>query len=292
MTNEGKHERMLIRGLVVYWFLCCALVCPALAELPSEIRVVTYNIHHGEGTDRKFDLPRIAKLILAEKPDIVAIQEMDQGTRRSSRVDQPAELARQLQMQVVFGRNIDFDGGGYGTAVFTKLPIRSSESVKLKSYYPPTRENPEQRGVQVIELGNKDEPGLLFLCTHLDYRPPDEERMNSALAINELIKQRSEPAIIAGDFNATPESRVIHEFAKEWKIVGEAGDGKASDGAGAAEGSIGGSLLTFPSAKPDRQIDYIMCRPANRWEVVEVRVLDEPVASDHRPLLAVLRLKP
>ena len=32
-----------------------------------------------------------------------------------------------------------------------------------------------------------------------------------------------------------------------------------------------------------------MCRPADRWKVVEVRVLDEAVASDHRPVLAVLR---
>ena len=144
----------------------------------------------------------------------------------------------------------------------------------------------------LIDESDDPEPGLLFLCTHLDYRPPDEERMNSALAINELIKQRSEPAIIAGDFNATPESRVIREFAKEWKIVGAGGEGKAEGRRSDATGSAEGSLLTFPSEKPDRQIDYIMCRPANRWEVVEVRVLDEPVASDHRPLLAVLRLKP
>jgi endonuclease/exonuclease/phosphatase family metal-dependent hydrolase len=51
-------------------------------------------------------------------------------------------------------------------------------------------------------------------------------------------------------------------------------------------------LLTFPADKPDRWIDYIMVRPAEKWEVVEVRVLEEPVASDHRPLLAVLRRKP
>ena len=62
------------------------------AELPREIRVVTYNIHHGEGMDKKFGLERIAKLLMAEKPDIVALQEVDQGTKRASRVDQPAEL--------------------------------------------------------------------------------------------------------------------------------------------------------------------------------------------------------
>ena len=57
---------------------------------------------------------------MAEKPDIVALQEVDQKTRRASGVDQPAELARLTGMQVVFGRNIDFEGGGYGTAVLTE----------------------------------------------------------------------------------------------------------------------------------------------------------------------------
>jgi endonuclease/exonuclease/phosphatase family metal-dependent hydrolase len=48
----------------------------------------------------------------------------------------------------------------------------------------------------------------------------------------------------------------------------------------------------MPASNPPRQIDYILFRPANRWKVVEVRVPDEPLASDHRPLVAVLELQP
>jgi endonuclease/exonuclease/phosphatase family metal-dependent hydrolase len=254
------------------------------AELPQEIRVVTYNIHHGEGLDGKFDLPRIAKVLLEAEPDIVAVQEVDQGTRRASGVDQPAELAKLTSMEVVFGRNIDFDGGGYGTAVLTKLPVLSRESVKLKSFYPPTATNPEQRGAQVVELGDGDGPPLLFIGTHLDYRPSDAERMASAKSINEIvIRRKSDLAILAGDLNATPESRPIAELAKHWKIAGMASS---------VTPQAGNQILTFPANKPDRWIDYILVRPADQWEVVEVRVLDEPVASDHRPLLAVLRRVP
>jgi hypothetical protein len=32
-----------------------------------------------------------------------------------------------------------------------------------------------------------------------------------------------------------------------------------------------------------------MCRPARQWQVAEVRVLEEAVASNHRPVMAVLR---
>lgn len=265
----------------------------AVAELPGEIRVVTYNIHHGEGTDNKFDLPRIAKVVMAERPDIVALQEVDQGTRRASGVDQPAEFARLMGMEVVFGRNITYDGGGYGTAVLTRLPILSKESVKLKSFYESTPKHQEQRGVQVLELGDKSGPKMLFLCTHLDFRPPDDERMASAKTINELVeKHDGEPALIAGDFNATPKSAPIREFEKEWKVAG--GDGAQAAGAKTQtdrsfSGKKAAPILTFPSDKPDRRIDYVMYRPADKWEVVEVRVLDEPVASDHRPVLTVLR---
>ena len=96
------------------------------------------------------------------------------------------------------------------------------------------------------------------------------------------------PAIIAGDFNATPESRPIREFEKEWEVAGGVGTDvkppfdKLRDERQAA-------AFTFPADLPDRRIDYVMYRPAERWKVVEVRVLDEAVASDHRPVLAVLR---
>jgi endonuclease/exonuclease/phosphatase family metal-dependent hydrolase len=275
-----RATRLSTMGALVCW-IAFAAAGTALGELPAEIRVVTYNIRHGEGMDHRIDLERIAKVLIAQKPDIVALQEVDQGTRRAGGVDQPAELARLTGMKAFFGHNIDYDGGGYGTAVLTKLPVRSSASVKLKSFYQSTPQHAEQRGVQVLELGEPGEPGLLFLCTHLDYRKPDGERMNSAHTINELVeKHGAEPAIIAGDYNATPDSAPVREFAKEWKIAGE-------DGAG-AKTQAAERILTFPADKPDRRIDYVMCRPGDQWKVVEVRVLDEEVASDHRPVLTVL----
>lgn len=237
--------------------------------------------------DHKIDLERIAKVIESTKPDIVALEEVDQGTKRTKGQDQPAEFERLTGMKAIFGRNIPYDGGGYGTAVLTRLPVRSSVSVKLKSFYESTPQHQEQRGVQVIELGDKEGPPLLFLCTHLDYRPPDEERLNSVATINELMQKRgSELAIIGGDFNARPESKPIREMAQEWLVAGWK-DGKETE---IKDGEPRrGSLVTFPSDKPDHCIDYVMCRPAGAWKVVDLRVIAEPVASDHRPVLAVLK---
>jgi endonuclease/exonuclease/phosphatase family metal-dependent hydrolase len=269
--------RRLGLQFLVGCFFASALVTAGRAELPAELRVLTYNIHHAEGVDGKLDLARIAAVIKSASPDLVALQEVDQGTARTGGVDQPAELARLTGMAVVFGRNIDYQGGGYGTAVLTRLPVKAHSSVKLRSFYEGTAEHPEQRGVQVVEIGEPGDAGLVFLCTHLDYRRDDRERMASAGAINDLAaKYGDRLLILAGDLNAVPQSRVMREFSKHWKIAGA--------------NSKGAALLTFPSDAPMKWIDYVLVRPADRWEAVEVRVLEESVASDHRPLLAVLRI--
>ena len=63
------------------------------------MRILTYNIHHGEGLDGRIDLPRIAAVIAAQRPDLVALQEVDRNARRSGGVDQAAELGRLTGLQ-------------------------------------------------------------------------------------------------------------------------------------------------------------------------------------------------
>jgi endonuclease/exonuclease/phosphatase family metal-dependent hydrolase len=270
-------------GTAVVCLMTLQLAAVATAQLPSEIRVLTYNIHHGEGTDKKIDLARIAKVIQSVSPDIVALQEVDQGTARNKGADQPAELAELTGMTVVYGRNIDYQGGGYGTAVLTKLPVKASANEKIPSFYEGTPEHPEQRSVQVVELGPPGEPGLVFLCTHFDSRPDERERMASAELVNRLAaKYGDRLMLLAGDLNATPDSNVLRALEQHWKIAGSDAKSQAADDDRAKR------LFTFPAASPSKQIDYVLYRPADRWQVVETRVLDEREASDHRPVLSVL----
>jgi endonuclease/exonuclease/phosphatase family metal-dependent hydrolase len=241
----------------------------AHSEEPHVLRVLTYNIHHGEGTDGKLDLERIATVIRSVEPDVVALQEVDRRTRRTNEVDQPARLGRLTQMKAIFERNIPFEGGEYGNAVLTRLPVVSHTNHRLPSHY-----EGEQRGALAVELRVKEDgPTFMFIATHLDYRPRDAERRESAATINRLVEKRpNEPAILAGDLNALSDTEVLADFDKVWNRANR------------------DPLLTFPSKEPVRQIDYILYRPADRWRIIETRVIDEPVASDHLPLLAVLEL--
>lgn len=232
------------------------------------LRVLSYNIHHGEGVDRKLDLKRIANVILSMKPDIVALQEVDRKVKRTNGVDQPSELAKLTGMKVIFGPNIELQGGDYGNALLSRLPVILHKNHKLPSF-----ENGEQRGVLEVELRVSATESLLILVTHLDHRRDHRERLASAKVINSLIdKRRDQPAILAGDLNDVPDSATLKEIGKQWwrtnKVISP----------------------TVPVKKPDRQIDFILYRPVGRWKVVETKVLEEAVASDHRAIFAEFQM--
>lgn len=242
---------------------------PASASEPIRLRVLSYNIHHGEGTDGKLDLERIAGVIRSVDPDIVALQEVDRGVERSKRLDEPAELGRLTKMTPIFERNIPYQGGDYGNAVLSRHPVTGHKNVPLPSHY-----KGEQRGVLSVELTAPDgKTPIRLLATHLDYRPADAERLDSVKKISELIAEAPEkPTLLVGDLNSLPDSRTLKSFEETWQRANPE------------------PLFTFPVDKPSRQIDYVLFRPAPRWKVLESRILDEAVASDHRALFVVLEL--
>jgi endonuclease/exonuclease/phosphatase family metal-dependent hydrolase len=244
-------------------FLICVALCaaqPAISESGARLRVLSYNIHHGEGMDKRIDLGRIAKVVKGAGPDVVMLQEVDRRTRRSGGVDQLAELARLNGMGMYFGKTIDHEGGEYGNAILSRLPVAEHSNTPLPGIEP--------RGFVSILT----EDGVLFLGTHLDVGRSEAARVASAERINAWVAARlGSPAILAGDLNAVRGSATFQKLAAAWTIAG-------------------GEMPTIPVGKPERQIDFILFRPSGRWRVVEVNVVDEPVASDHRPIFAVLEL--
>jgi endonuclease/exonuclease/phosphatase family metal-dependent hydrolase len=240
----------MVRTLLSYLATCAALA--------AQVTVLSYNIRHGEGADGRIDLERIAAVIRSAKPDLVALQEVDRKTGRSGGVDQAEELARLTGLKMIFGRAIDHDGGLYGNAVLTRLAVRRSENHPLPGSEP--------RALIEADLGE-----FTFFATHLDAGRDEARRVEGASEINRRVAGAQFPALLAGDMNAVPGSAPMTTLAAEWSVAGE-------------------QMPTIPSQKPVRQLDYILFRPARRWKVIRVRVLDEPVASDHRPILAVLEL--
>ena len=267
-TGQGLANDPLTGGLVGISRAKRQVIFAGTKAAPIRLRVLCYNIHHAQGVDGKLDVPRIAKVILSVKPDLVALQEMDQKTKRTQKVDQVAELARLTKMKSVFGANIDFQGGHYGNAILSRFPI-----TRHKNHHLPNVDMGEQRGVLESVIKVSKEESVFFMATHLDHRRPDAERRASAKFINQMMGDRDKmPAILAGDFNDVPGSPTLREVGKLWMRTNPE------------------ITPTIPVAKPVRQIDYILVRPKERWKVIETKVLDEAVASDHRAIFAVIEL--
>ena len=233
-------------------------------------RVLTYNIHHGEGIDKKIDLQRIADLINREKADIVGLQEVDRGVERTARRDLPAELAQLTGMTVYFDRNIIHQGGDYGNAVLTRFPIKSAKN----THYKMLREG-EQRGVQqmVLNVRGRD---VLFMNTHIDFRPDDSERLSNAAELEQIVAAAGKmPVIICGDFNTSPGSpthqKIKGYLSDAWELVGE------------------GNGFTIPVEDPRKRIDYIWISEPS-VEPVKMEVLHS-IASDHLPVLGEFRFR-
>jgi endonuclease/exonuclease/phosphatase family metal-dependent hydrolase len=237
-------------------------------ETSIRLRVMTYNIHHGEGLDRKLDLDRIARVIQQEGVDIVALQEVDRGTSRTGRRDMPAELAKLTGLTCVFSNNFSFGGGEYGNAVLTRYPVKSWKN----THYPMVRPS-EQRGLLQLEL---DIAGveLVFFNTHLDYNPrnDDSERWASVAAIEAAVRPHlGKPVVLCGDFNATPNSRVYQRLRKTFEDTwAHAGQGEG---------------FTAPAGVPVNRIDYLWFLKGPHLKPVKVWV-PESSASDHRPVVA------
>jgi endonuclease/exonuclease/phosphatase family metal-dependent hydrolase len=244
-------------------------VVPAVPPKSGSLRVLTYNIRHGEGLDHKIDLARIAEIIKKEKADIVALQEVEKGVKWTSGRDLTAELAALTGMTGVFGNNFSLQGGESGNGILSRFPVIERTNILYKM-----DSSKEQHGALklVLDVHGKK---VAFLSTHLDNRSDDTERLRSVAELNELVAQSPMPVILCGDFSSKPDSRThikTKEFlADSWELAGE------------------GVGFSFPAGQPQRRIDYIWIS-TNSISPVKLWV-PQTEASDHRPVVGDYILK-
>lgn len=223
---------------------------------PPRLRVLTYNIHHGRGMDGVFDYERLARIINDLQPDLVALQEVDRGVRRSHQVDQPAVLSELTSLHAAFGNALYYQGGEYGEAILSRFPLD-----EVRAHHLPFHPGLEPRTALAARVRpGEGLPELLFVGTHLCHQR-EETRTEQTTRLNTLFAEADLPVILAGDLNARPGSAPMDVLLEEHWV---------------------------DAIAPQSRIDYILYRRDDPWHVAEVQILDEPVASDHQPVLAVL----
>lgn len=262
------------------------------------MRVMTYNIRHGlgntgpDGDAAAVDLARIAGVIARHDPDIVAVQEVDRFWTRSGQVDQPACLARLLDMSVCYAANVvlppeekDAPAREYGVATLTRLPVVAHRAEAL-----PVAPGWEPRGMLLTEIvaGSRR---VLVINTHLQVDQPGREdegrrqRADQAAAVLEAVRKAGLPVIVMGDFNGTPDAPELAAFfdpanglRDAWPVGGR---------------GTGATIPAAPGRDAVDRIDYIIASARFEVERAEVIVDDETrMASDHYPVVADLLLPP
>jgi endonuclease/exonuclease/phosphatase family metal-dependent hydrolase len=248
---------------------------PAAGHAPpatGSLRVMSYNIQGGIETtlyrhyvtrgwrhilpdaERQGNLNRIAQL--AAEYDLVGLQEVDAGSFRSGFINQVEYLARQSKFPCWYSQTNRNLGkfAQHSNGILSRFrPFEVSEH-KLPGMIP-------GRGALLMRFGSS-EMSLDVVIVHLALG--QRTRMRQLDYVGELLGD-SRHAIVMGDFNCRSHSVEIERLCARGDLCEPLHD-----------------LHTFPSWRPQANIDHILVSPSLTVEHAEV--LDHPL-SDHLPVV-------
>jgi endonuclease/exonuclease/phosphatase family metal-dependent hydrolase len=238
------------------------------------LRVITYNIHRAIGVDRRFRPERIVAILRHYNPDVVMLQEVDEGAPRSRELNLAKELAQEAGYpHFALGHNVSLKKGRYGNATLSRYPILRERNIDLS-----VTESWIRRGCQhtTLELGPEQRLEVFNLHLGLSAR----ERLKQV----ELLKHSAElsgvapqmPVLVAGDFNDW-RSLLLPVFTNGMGFLC------------ATERRRGPyrSIPTYPSFSPQGGLDRIYHRgPLELVSVHSCRLQVARLASDHLPVMA------
>jgi endonuclease/exonuclease/phosphatase family metal-dependent hydrolase len=240
------------------------------------LRVMSYNIHSGYGTDGTFDIEELARVIEDSGAVVVGLQEVARGQLITGVTDELTILKERLGFEYAafFGTS----DPGWGNAVLSRVPILDQVTAFL-----PRVGTPLRRGYLGVTL-EMDEGEVIFVSTHLQHlNDPDVHDQDPEADLYPVHTEQIEailtewggtqPAILVGDFNARPGWRQLDEllaggWVDSWEEAGQ-GDG-----------------FTSSADNPQHRIDYVFHTPDL---VVSDIGLIQSQASDHLPVVAEIR---
>ncbi len=226
------------------------------------VKLATYNIHAGVGSDGQFKPARIVQVLQELNADIVALQEVEH--HNVDGYDLLDYLAMKTGSAAIAGPTLLRDTRRYGNALLTKLPVSSNNFVDLSV---PGR---EPRGALDVRF-NWNGLRILVVATHLglEFR---ERRLQVRRLLTLFDSDAIDISILMGDINewfiwGRP-LRWLHKYFQHTPAD-----------------------ATYPVCWPFISLDRIWVHPRNLLERIEAH--SSPVAriaSDHLPLKAIIEI--
>ncbi|MDI1460094.1 endonuclease/exonuclease/phosphatase family protein [Catellatospora sp. KI3] len=283
--HPGGPWRFDVRGMVappslIGLSMALAMAVPALMHItqpppPQQprpalgLRVMSWNIKYGrDDASGAADPGQLAAAIRASYPDVVLLQEVSRGWAIGGGVDVAEYLSRELNMRYYWSPAAD---GQFGNLLLTRLPVRDVRYARL-----PYGQGPMWRSVLKATVTLDSGLSLDVFTAHLTHRKPNTP---TRLAQIDAILRRvdpTRPTVVAGDFNFWP------SWSERERFVGS-GWVSAQDATGHSD------EWTSPTDVPTNRVDWMFGSPQVAF--LDFAVLNQVRASDHFPILAVIRLR-
>jgi endonuclease/exonuclease/phosphatase family metal-dependent hydrolase len=243
------------------------------AKSNSKLRVATYNVHGCTGIDRQRSEARIAEVIAEMSVDIVALQELDLGRRRSAGADQTKMIAEQLGWHSYFHPAMRRDDEHYGNAILSRYRLTFRRAVELPGR-PPffCREN--RAAIEVEIESNLGKVHVINTHLGLGWRERFVQAQLFTTAEWRGAIASDIPVILLGDFNSLRRSRPYRTLNRHLRDVRELVQPTPP-------------IRTFPTRFPLLAVDHIFVNEA--LQPLSLSVNRSPlarIASDHFPLMA------
>ncbi len=253
--------------LLVPALMLAGAPAPAAASRSADVlRLVTWNLHYGVDNDARVDPAAIARVLHAQHPDVVLLQEVDRGWPIGGGTDLAEWLSRALAMPYVWSPAAD---GQFGNVILSSLPLSEVDTGQL-----PYGAGPQHRSYASAKVELASGRTVRVMTAHLqDHTDNHPTRLAQ---INVLLKRwhHTYPAVIAGDFNSMPGWPEIQRFDA-------AGLVSAQDTAGRT------GLLSSPTDRPKYRPDWIFGTPDVSFRNF---AMPDTQASDHFPLAVTVHL--
>ncbi len=241
------------------------------------VRIASYNVHGGVGSDRRRDTTRIAAVIEQANPSIVCFQEAFESENDAFSLKAMLRDLWHAEENYAFLPLHQIGRIRYGLAIASKIPFRLRKSEAFAIDHPRIARF-EPRGAIWIEIEDDDQRPIHIVNTHLGLRSFERMEQTQTLLGPDWLGALGEDAaiVVCGDMNAGPSGNVYRAFARRLS------DTQLCAYQGRAEPS-------FVSWAPVRRIDHIFA--SRNTFVAKAGVIKSRLArrtSDHLPVFAEL----
>lgn len=158
------------------------------------MRIVTWNIHRGIGTDGRYDPERVVRVLSSIAADVIMLQECDSSLRASRGLDQVEYIADALSFEHVMGPTLTGDYGSYGNTIFSRYEILSCEEHDLSV------RRFEPRGAVAANLKINNSLTIRAVNTHLGLKYWERSFQVDRL-LSSYVWESDRLVVLGGDFN-------------------------------------------------------------------------------------------